>query len=203
MTLPTPATANAPAPRRGRLGPFGPPLLLLSAMWLLELVDVVLRGRLDSAGIEPRDTDGLLGIILAPFLHVGFSHLLANTIPLLVLGTLVATSGRAVFWKVTAAVAVLGGAATWLIAPPDTVTVGASGLVFGYLGYLLVAGVRTRHWRDLAVGLLVLLVYGSLLLGALPWAVASDVSWQGHLTGAIAGGLAAWWWAPRRIADRR
>jgi membrane associated rhomboid family serine protease len=172
-------------------------------MWLLELIDVVLRGRLDSAGIEPRDTDGLLGIILAPLLHVGFSHLVANTIPLLVLGTLVATSGRAVFWKVTVTVAVLGGAATWLIAPPNTVTVGASGLVFGYLGYLLVAGVRTRHWRDLAVGLLVLLVYGSLLLGALPWAVASDVSWQGHLTGALAGGLAAWWWAPRRTPDRR
>jgi membrane associated rhomboid family serine protease len=199
MTLPTPATPSSPTTRgRGRLGPFGPPLLLLTAMWVLELIDVVLRGRLDSAGIEPRDTDGLLGIILAPFLHVGFSHLLANTIPLLVLGTLVATSGRAVFWKVTVTVAVLGGTATWLIAPPNTVTVGASGLVFGYLGYLLVAGVRTRHWRDLAVGLLVLLVYGSLLLGALPWAVASDVSWQGHLSGAIAGGLAAWWWAPRR-----
>ena len=125
---------------RAELPGAGPPLLLLSAMWLLELIDVVLRGRLDSAGIEPRDTDGLLGIILAPLLHVGFSHLVANTIPLLVLGTLVATSGRAVFWKVTAAVVVLGGVATWLIAPANTVTVGASGLVFGYLGYLLVAG---------------------------------------------------------------
>jgi membrane associated rhomboid family serine protease len=182
-----------------RLGAAGPPLLLLAIMWGLELLDVLLRGRLDDHGIEPRDSEGLLGILAAPFLHLGFSHLLANTIPLLVLGALVATGGRGVFWRVTAAVALLGGLGTWLIAPSGTITIGASGLVFGYLAYLLVAGVRTRHWLDLVVGMLVLLVYGSLLLGALPWAVASDVSWQGHLTGALAGGLAAWWWAPRRV----
>lgn len=198
MTLPA-GRGSAPARRsRDRLGPFGPPLLLLTAMWALELVDVVLRGSLDTNGIEARELDGLLGILLAPFLHLGFSHLLANTLPLLVLGTLVATSGRGVFWRATAAIAVLGGLGTWLIAPADTITIGASGLVFGYLGYLLVAGIRTRHWRDLLVGVLVLLLYGSLLLGALPWVVADTVSWQGHLSGALAGGAAAWWWAPRR-----
>jgi membrane associated rhomboid family serine protease len=189
----------APARRRGigRLGPLGPPVLLLTAMWALEVLDVVLRGRLDGAGIEAREADGLLGILFAPFLHAGFSHLLANTVPLLVLGTLVATSGARTFWLVTAVVAVLGGLGTWLLAPSNSVTIGASGLVFGYLGYLLVAGVRTRHWRDLLVGLGVLVVYGSLLLGALPWVVGPGVSWQGHLFGALAGGLAAWWWAPQ------
>jgi membrane associated rhomboid family serine protease len=189
-----------PAPARrsalDRLGPAGPPLLLLAAMWILETVDVVLRGRLDNGGIEPRETDGLLGILFAPLLHGGYSHLLSNTIPLLVLGTLVAASGRGVFWKVTGAVVLLGGLGTWLIAPANTVTIGASGLVFGYLGYLLVAGIRTRHWRDLLIGAAVLIVYGTLLLGALPWSVASNISWQAHLTGALAGGLSAWWFAP-------
>ena len=167
-------------------------------MWALEILDVILRGHLDEAGIEPREADGLLGILFAPLLHGGFEHLLANTLPLLILGTLVATSSRRVFWQVTALVVVLGGLGTWLIAPPNSVTIGASGLVFGYLGYLLVAGVRTRRWLDLLVGLIVLLTYGTLLLGALPWAVPSNVSWQAHLTGALAGGLAAWWFAPAR-----
>lgn len=193
-------TAEPGAARRGglsRLGPAGPPLLLLAVMWTLETLDVVLRGRLDEAGIEARATDGLIGILFSPLLHGGYEHLLSNSIPLLVLGTLVATGGSRVFWKVTAMVVLVGGLGTWLIAPSDTVTIGASGLVFGYLGYLLVAGVRTRHWRDLLIGIAVLLVYGTLLLGALPWTVAENVSWQAHLTGAIAGGLAAWIFAPR------
>ncbi|HYN57471.1 MAG TPA: rhomboid family intramembrane serine protease, partial [Motilibacterales bacterium] len=123
-----------PARRRAldRLGPAGPPLLLLAAMWVLEMIDVVLRGRLDNGGIEPRESDGLFGILFAPLLHGGFDHLLSNTIPLLVLGTLVAASGRARFWKVTGVVILLGGLGTWLIAPANTVTIGASGLVFGY-----------------------------------------------------------------------
>ena len=183
--------------RYSRLGAIGPPLLLLFFMWALELLDLLLSGRLDSAGIEPRETQGLLGIVFAPLLHGGFNHLLSNTIPLLVLA-----SGRGIFWRVTTIVVLLGGCGTWLIAPADTVTIGASGLVFGYLGYLLVAGIRTRHWRDLLIGALVLIVYGTLLLGALPWTVADNVSWQGHLTGALAGGLAAWWVAPRPPARR-
>jgi membrane associated rhomboid family serine protease len=99
---------------------------------------------------------------------------------------------------VTATVAVLGGLCTWLVAPPGTVTIGASGLVFGYLAYLLVAGVRTRHWRDLLLGAVVLVLYGGMLAGALPWAVAPGVSWQGHLAGALAGAASAWWFPPRR-----
>lgn len=198
--------SGPPTPRRpalGRFGAAGPPLVLLAAMWVLETIDLALRGRLDGGGIEARELDGLPGILFAPVLHGGFGHLMANSVPFLVLGTLVATSGRRTFWLVTAAVVLLGGFGTWLISPGGTVTIGASGLVFGYLGYLLVAGVRTRHWRDLLIGFLVAVVYGSLLLGALPWAVGGGVSWQGHLSGAIAGGLAGWWLPPERGAGRR
>ena len=181
-----------------RVGPLGPPILLLGVMWVLELVDVALHGSLDQAGIVAREPDGLLRILAAPFLHAGFAHLIANTLPLLVLGTLIAWHGRRLFWIVTAAVIVLGGLGTWLIAPPNTVTIGASGLVFGYLGYLLVAAARTRDWRDLLIALAVFFVYGGLLAGAMPWVVGSGVSWQAHLCGAIAGGVSAWWWPPPR-----
>ena len=198
--LPATGPGRSAVRRRGRLGPFGPPLLLLAIMWGLELVDVVLRGRLDAGGIRARESEGLVGVLLSPFLHAGFSHLLANTVPLLALGTLVAMGGRRTFWAATAVITLLGGLGTWLIAPASSTTIGASGLVFGYLGYLLVVGVRTRHWVDLLVGLAVLVLYGGLLLGALPWAVADGVSWQAHLCGALAGGLAAWWFPPRRTA---
>ncbi len=198
MSAGMPAT-RAPRGRGARLGPFGPPLLLLTAMWGLEILDVMLRGRLDSGGIQAREVDGLVGVLLAPLLHAGFNHLMANTLPLLVLGTLVAMGGRRTFWSATGIIVLVGGLGTWLIAPPNSVTVGASGLVFGYLGYLLVIGVRTRHWRDLLIGLAVLLVYGWLLAGALPWNVSDGVSWQAHLSGALAGGLAAWWVPPRRL----
>jgi membrane associated rhomboid family serine protease len=204
-SAPVPAPAPQPPARRGvwsRLGPIGPPLLLLAVMWALEVVDVVLRGRLDGEGIVARNPEGLLGVLLAPFLHVGFAHLMANTVPLLVLGTLVAYGDRGRFWPVTAMIIVLGGLGTWLIAPPSTVTLGASGLVFGYLAWLLVVGVRTRHWWDLLVGVLVLLVYGTLLLGALPWVAPANVSWQAHLCGALAGGLAGWRLPPRPSGRR-
>lgn len=196
-----------PVPRQGRtawgwLGPVGPPLLLVVVMWLLEAIDVVLRGRLDAEGIVARSPDGLVGVLVSPLLHAGFAHLVANTVPLLVLGALVAYGDRRRFWSVTALVVVLGGLGTWLIAPPRSVTIGASGLVFGYLVYLLVVGVRTRHWWDLLVGVVVLLVYGTLLLGALPWMAAANVSWQAHLCGALAGGVAAWLVPPRPGARR-
>ncbi len=200
MSTPTsrPSAWRQGSGRLAFLGPIGPPLMLVAVMWALELLDALLRSTLDRHGIEPRELDGLPGVIFAPFLHHGFGHLLANSVPLLALGTLVAFAGRQVFWRTTAAIVLLGGLGTWLIAPANTVTIGASGLVLGYLGYLLVAGIRTRHWADLALGLGVLLVYGSLLVGALPWAVPDGISWQAHLCGALAGGLSAWWLAPSR-----
>ena len=197
----SPPTSSGVRRAHARRGPVSQPLLLLGVMWALEILDALLGGRLDSAGIQARDLDGLLGVLWSPLLHGGFDHLLSNTLPLLVLGTLVAASGTGIFWRVSAVVVVVGGLGTWLIAPAGTTTIGASGLVFGYLGYLLVAGIRTRHWLDLLIGLAVLLVYGSLLVGALPWAVSSAVSWQAHLTGALAGGAAAWWLAPRVSAS--
>jgi membrane associated rhomboid family serine protease len=156
-------------------------------MWLVEVVDLV-AGDLDSAGIRPRDPEGLIGIALAPFLHGGFAHLIGNTIPFLILGAAIALNGLARVAAVTVIVAVVGGLGTWLTGPSNSVHIGASGIVFGFATYLVARGAFTRRLLHLAGGLAVLAIYGTtLLFGLVP---APGVSWQGHLFGAV-GGVAA------------
>lgn len=166
-----------------------PILWVLGLMWLVEVADAVLPANLDAYGIRPRSADGLTGVALAPLLHVGFGHLLANTVPFLVLGVLVAADGSRVFWRATAVVVLLGGLGAWLIGDPGTVIVGASSLVFGYLTFLLARAFWARRPAYAVVAVLVLFLYGGLLLGVLPG--TPGVSWQGHLTGALAGVVAA------------
>ncbi|WP_024795429.1 rhomboid family intramembrane serine protease [Tomitella biformata] len=162
----------------------------VAALYVLELIDTIASNRLDGLGIEPRSLDGLWGVAFSPLLHFGWSHLLANTIPLLVLGYVLLLSGvrRAVL--ATAIVWLVGGVGVWLIAPAGSITLGASGLVFGWLAYLLLRGLFTRQWLDILVGVVMLVLYGSLLWGLFPG--QEGVSWQGHLFGAIGGVLAAW-----------
>jgi membrane associated rhomboid family serine protease len=162
---------------------------MAAVMWVSEIVDSILGGDLDRLGIEPRELDGLTGVVLAPFLHGGFGHLIGNTIPFLVLGAVIALSGAARVLAVTAIVTVAGGLATWLVGPDNSVHIGASGVVFGYAAYLLTRGVFSRRLLHLATGVLVLLFYGaSLLISLIP---TPGVSWQGHLFGGLAGILAA------------
>lgn len=163
----------------------------VALLYVLEAVDWILGGRLDSLGVVPRTLAGLWGVLLAPLLHFGWAHLLANTLPLLVLGYVLALSGIGRALAVTAVVWVVGGAGVWLLGPSDTVIAGSSVLVFGWLAYLLARGVFTRHWLDILVGVAVLVVYGSLLWGLLP--SSPHVSWRGHVCGAAGGLLAAWW----------
>ena len=161
---------------------------LVLAMWAVEVVDLV-AGDLDSAGIRPRDLEGLPGIALSPFLHGGFGHLIGNTIPFVMLGAAIALGGLVRVAAVTAITAVVGGLGTWLTAPDGTVHIGASGLVFGFATYLVARGAYSRRALHLVGGLVVLAVYGStLLFGLVP---APGVSWQGHLFGAAGGVLAA------------
>lgn len=174
-----------------------PVLIMVAAMWLLELVDVLLRGRLDYWGIESRSVAGLGGVPLAPFLHAGFRHLIANTVPFIVLGLLVAWRTERRMWPVTVTIGLLGGLGVWLLGPASTVTIGASGMVFGFFAYLVTAAVLTRHWLDLLIAVAVVAVYGGLVWGVLPVGVGPGVSWLAHLTGAVAGVVAAFAFAPR------
>jgi membrane associated rhomboid family serine protease len=162
---------------------------MCALMWVVEVVDRVLDGRLDRNGIEPRELDGLDGIVWAPFLHADFQHLIGNTIPFLVLGIAIALSGLARVILVVVIVAVIGGLGTWLIAPSNTVHIGASGIVFGFAGYLVARGVFSRRPAQLLLGVVVVVVWGATLLQGL---VPEDgISWQGHLFGAVGGVVAA------------
>jgi membrane associated rhomboid family serine protease len=162
---------------------------MAAVMWLVEIADQVADGRLDSHGIEPREVDGLDGVVFAPFLHAGWDHLIGNTIPFLLLGFAIALGGLARVATVTVIVALVGGLGTWLVAPANTVHIGASGIVFGYAAYLVARGIYSRSPVQIALGVAVLAVWGTTLLRGL---VPEDgISWQGHLFGAIGGVLAA------------
>jgi membrane associated rhomboid family serine protease len=165
-------------------------VIIVGIMWLLEVINTLDHNGLDSDGIYPRSISHLWGIITAPFLHVSFAHLIDNTIPFVFMGVIIALRGAAKLVLVTAIVVVIGGLGTWLIAPDNSVTVGASGIVFGYATYLLTCGIFDRSWLELLVGVVVAVVWGGALLSSL--VPHYGVSWQGHASGAVAGVIAAW-----------
>jgi membrane associated rhomboid family serine protease len=158
-------------------------------LWVLEVVDSVADHRLDGLGVQPRDSDGLMGILFAPVLHYGWDHLGANTLPVLLLGFLVLVSGLARGLAATAIIWLVGGLGTWLVAPPHTVHLGASILIFGWLVYLVLRGFFARRAGEIALGVVLFLFYGSVLWGVLPG--QPGISWQGHLFGAVGGVVAA------------
>lgn len=205
MGMSGPGYAGAPAP-----GPKKRPAWVVGGLtvisfvvllWVIELFDALSNHRLDDNGIRPLETDGLLGILFAPLLHSNWDHLIANTVPALVLGFLMTLAGMSRFIFATAIVWILGGLGTWLIGNVgahcpyvgvrcEVNHIGASGLIFGWLAFLIVFGFFTRKVWEIVVGVIVLLVYGSVLLGVLPG--TPGVSWQGHLSGAVAGVVAAY-----------
>jgi membrane associated rhomboid family serine protease len=200
MSSSTPARRTSSVVDAARIGS-GIKLLvvLVGLMWLSEIVDTALHGRLDQYGIVAREPDGLFGILTAPFLHLGFGHLISNTLPLVTLGALIAISGAMRLFSVTAIVTTIGGLGTWLVSPPHTITIGASGLVFGYAAYLIARGIFNRRIGQVLIGVVVVLVWGSALLGGL--LPQDGISWQGHLFGGIAGLLAAWFLSDDRPAQ--
>jgi membrane associated rhomboid family serine protease len=169
------------------------PILLLGGtvalMWALEIADVPLRGSLDLFGIRPRSTSGLFGILCAPFLHGGFRHLISNTMPFLILGFLIMMQDWAE-WIVVTIVAALGsGLGTWLFGAPGTLHIGASGVVFGYFGFLVTRAYFERNLGSLAVAMLVISLFGGMIWGILP--IQVGISWEGHLFGLLGGMVAS------------
>jgi membrane associated rhomboid family serine protease len=170
---------------------------MIALMWVLEIIDAIAPGQpLDAYGVHPRDVGGLPEIISAPFLHVGFGHLISNTVPFAVMGAAIALGGLARVLLVTAIVGVVSGLGVWLIAPSNEVHLGASGLVFGFATYLVMRGILSRSLLELVVGVVVVGVWGiGLLQGLLP---QDGISWQAHLFGAIGGVIAAYYLAGKR-----
>lgn len=166
-------------------------LALVGALWVIEIADVITpRSTLDWYGIHPRTLLGLRNVLFAPLLHAGFGHLLANTLPLLVLGFFIIVRSRQDFVSVTLMAVLVSGLGVWLFGGGNTVHLGASGVVFGYLGYLLARGWFERSATALLLGVAALVLYGGALGGVLPR--ADGISWLAHLFGFIGGAAAAW-----------
>jgi membrane associated rhomboid family serine protease len=163
---------------------------LVAVFWIVEIADAALfRGRLDMFGIRPRRLDGLAGIFLAPFLHGGFLHLIANTMPFLILGGLIHWRKPKDFVPVTVLSALIGGAGTWLFGAPGSVHVGASGIIFGFFGFLVARAYYERSFVSILTAFVVLFLYGGIIWGVRPF--QSGISWQGHLFGLLGGIFAA------------
>ncbi|MEU6141575.1 rhomboid family intramembrane serine protease [Streptomyces sp. NPDC047081] len=173
----------------------------VALLWLLEVVDVISGHALDGLGITPREPSELVDVVPAAFIHFGFAHVAANSIPLLVMGFLAALGGLRRFAAVCAVIIVADGIGVWLIAPAHTNTAGASGLIFGLFGYLLITGFVERRPLGIVAGLLVGAVWGGAILAGLA-PTQSGVSWQAHLIGLVSGVAVAFWSGRRRTPAR-
>jgi membrane associated rhomboid family serine protease len=211
MTNQTHTSARQPKKRSPMLVGGATIISFVALLYIVEAFDQLNGHRLDDNGIRPLERDGLWGILFAPLLHANWGHLAANTGPALVLGFLVTLAGLSRFLWATAIVWIVGGLGTWLIGNMgsscglESDHIGASGLIFGWLTFLLVFGFFTRSGWQIVIGLVVLVAYGGVLWGAVPVLnVCGGVSWQGHLCGGIAGVLAAYLLSrPERQARER
>lgn len=164
-------------------------ILLLGSMWLVYLLQVILQFDLSSFGIIPRTLTGLLHIPLAPWVHHSTTHLIFNSIPLLILAFLVHLSGRTQFWEVTILIILFSGLGTWLIGSSG-LHGGASGLITGYWSYIIVNAIYTRSAKSIFLAIITLFLYGGMFFILLD--VRPQISWAGHASGFIAGALTVW-----------
>jgi membrane associated rhomboid family serine protease len=170
---------------------------VLAILWIVELADWLVQRlsliqdfSLDVYGIHPRTKEGLWQIFTAPFLHADFRHLIANSIPLLVLGYMVIIRDRSHFALIFVITALVSGLGIWLLGGSNTIHIGASGVVFGFMGYLLGRGYFERSFVSILFGVIALFLYGGILIGVLPG--QEGVSWLGHLFGLAGGVLVAY-----------
>jgi membrane associated rhomboid family serine protease len=168
---------------------------------LVEVVNAADDQRLDRFGLHPRVPSGLVGIVTMPFLHASFGHLMANIFPFVIVGWVVLVGGFRDFLLTTLVIMVGGGLVTWIVGPDATI-VGASALIFGWLGYLVARAIFSRRFLWIMVAAGMLLFFGGLFVGLLPSASHDYIAWQAHLCGFVAGGAAGWWLHPRRGTDR-
>ena len=162
----------------------------IAAIWAVFFLEYILPFDLTSFGLDPRTLTGLVGIPAMPFLHANLQHIVSNTLSLFILLILLAGS-KANSWAVVVAVVLLGGGLLWLLGRPAT-HIGASSLIFGLIAFLIVAGLLERRFVPLVISIVVTFFYGgSLLFGVVP-RLGSHISWEGHLFGAVAGGIIAY-----------
>ncbi|OHQ75695.1 rhomboid family intramembrane serine protease [Corynebacterium sp. HMSC073H12] len=162
----------------------------LVLIWTVFLVnEFIFGGALNNFGVRPRETSTLWGILTAPLLHADYGHIVANSLPGALFAGLIAMSSKRLFWQVTLLITVVGGGLTWLVGGVNTVHIGASGLIYGWLAFLVVRGFVNRRVMQIILGVILASMYSGLIWGVLPTQMA--VSWQMHLFGGLAGIWAA------------
>lgn len=163
---------------------------VIPLLFVIEAIDQGIGGYLNVlGGILPHRIDGLDGIVFSPFLHAGWDHLYGNAVPLILVGTFaLAGGGRRFLWS-TAVIMLVSGLGVWFVGAPNSVVVGASGVIFGYLGLLFARGFVEHSWWNLGVAAFVGLLYWYQLYNVLP--TDQPISWQGHLLGLLGGAIAA------------
>jgi membrane associated rhomboid family serine protease len=171
-------------------------LTFVGFIWCVFVFGHILPFRLNELGITPRTLHGLVGIAAAPFLHANLEHLISNTVPLLVLLSLLAGS-RPQSWAIVASIVLLSGGLLWLFGRP-AIHIGASGLIYGLVTYLIIAGFREWRIIPLIVAIVVGFLYGGSLAAGIVPSLKGHVSWEGHLFGAIAGAAVAYWMTKHR-----
>jgi membrane associated rhomboid family serine protease len=198
MSTTVPGQQSRPPVRRGQTQLEGVAVLagVVVLMWFIEAINTLDSNHLDSDGILPRSIDHVWGIFTAPFIHASWQHLIANTVPFVFMGLIIALQGAKRFALVTLIVIVVGGVGTWLVSPSHTstgipeYTIGASGVVFGYATYLFTRGFFNRNIVELLIGLVVGVIWGGALWSSV--VPHTGISWQGHVCGAIGGVVAAY-----------
>lgn len=164
-------------------------LIFVGAIWVAFLVNWIIPFDFNAFGVTPRSLQGIFGIICMPFLHADFNHLISNTLPLVVLLVLLSGS-KANSWAIVAYIVLIGGSLLWLFGRSST-HVGASGLIYGLSAFLMVSGILERRLIPLIIAIVVGIMYGGTLLSGVVPKLDSHISWEGHLLGAVAGGLVA------------
>lgn len=165
-------------------------LAIIAVIWAVFLIDFLLPPDLRFFGIKPRNLDGLPGIICAPFLHGDFTHLTSNSGALFVLLFVSLSLDRKLTAVALFSIIILGGSLVWLFGRSHTVHIGASGVIFGMIGFLMFIGIFRKEWKPLVVSLIVFFLYGSLLLSL--FKLKAGVSWSGHFFGFASGIVTAW-----------
>jgi membrane associated rhomboid family serine protease len=187
--LPTPDEEGSLASPIGRAASLM--VVFLAVLWLVQLVNAGTDYSLaQSGGILPRQPNSLVDILTSPFLHGSLEHLAGNALPLFSLGLIAAIPSPKRFLLMTLVVIVVGGFGVWLFSPDNSITVGASGVVFGYFGYLLLRGLVDRRPADVVISIGIALAYGYAMWNSVGFGV-EGVSWQGHVAGMVGGMVAA------------
>lgn len=163
--------------------------VIILTLLVIQIINAACRYRLNHFGILPRSGAGLIGIVFSPLLHGSFSHLIFNLIPLYILMNLLLVFGHAIFWKVTPIVWLGEGVLVWLLAR-KALHVGASGVVFGYFGFLLTSAVMDFSVLTVILAIVCVYYFGNMIFGIFPTDKSS--SWEGHLFGLLAGIAAGW-----------